>query len=96
MTTMSAAPASVTADGATISTITVQAKDGSGNNFAASAGTVVLSTTSSATIGTVIDNANGTYTATATNTVAEGITITGTIAGNAITSGDASVTFTVP
>jgi len=92
-TTIDAAPASIEADGVTISTITVQAKDTDDNNFTESAGAVLLSTTSSATLSAVTDNNNGTYTATVTNTVAEAVTITGTIAGNAITD-DATVTFT--
>jgi len=92
-TTIDAAPASIEADGLTISTITVQAKDTDGNNFTESAGVVLLSTTGSATLSAVTDNNNGTYTATLTNTVVEAVTITGTIAGNAITD-NAIVTFT--
>ena len=84
---------SVIADGLTSSTITVQAKDTNDNNIAVSAGTVLLSTTGSATLSAVTDNNNGTYTATVTNTVAEVVTITGTIAGDAITD-NAVVTFT--
>ena len=81
-TTIDAAPASIEADGVTISTITVQAKDTEGNNFTESAGVVLLSTTGSAILSTVTDNNNGTYTATVTNAVVEAVTITGTIAGS--------------
>ncbi len=85
---------SVVADGLTSSTITVQAKDTNGNNITVSAGTVTLSSLSgTAVISTVNDIGNGTYTATVTNTVAEVVTITGTIAGNVITD-NAIVTFT--
>jgi len=84
-TTITAAPASVAADGSTASTITVQAKDSVGTNLTVSAGTLVLSTSGSATLSSVIDNADGTYTATVTNTVAETVTISGTIAGSVIT-----------
>jgi len=93
-TTIDAAPASIEADGITISTITVQAKDTDGNNFTESAGAVVLSSNGSATLSAVNDNDDGTYTATVTNTVVEEVTITGTIAGLVITD-NAVVTFTV-
>ena len=92
-TTISVNNNSVTADGTATSTITVQAKDASGNNLTASGGAVVLSENGSATISAVTDNNDGTYTATITNTVAEAITISGTIGGNAITD-TAAVTFT--
>ena len=42
----------------------------------------------------VTDNNNGTYTATVTNTVAESVTISGTLDGAAITD-TAAITFTV-
>ena len=94
-TTIDAAPASVVADGVTTSTITVQAKDTTGNDFTESAGMVLLSSMSgSAMISAVTDNLDGTYTATVTNTVAEAVTITGSIAGNDITD-NAIVTFTI-
>jgi beta-glucanase (GH16 family) len=93
-TTIDAAPASVVADGLSSSTITVQAKDSSGNNITVSAGTVTLASLSgTAVISAVNDIGNGAYTATVTNTVAEVVTITGTIAGDAITD-NAVVTFT--
>jgi hypothetical protein len=75
--------------------ITVQAKDASGNNLTASGGLVTLSSTGSGSVSTVTDNNDGTYTATITNTVAEAVTISGTIDGSAITD-TAAVTFTVP
>ena len=54
---------------------------------------MLLSTTGSATLSAVTDNDDGTYTATVTNTVVEAVTISGTIAGNAITD-TAIVNFT--
>ncbi|MGD8804102.1 MAG: invasin domain 3-containing protein, partial [Gammaproteobacteria bacterium] len=92
-TTIDAVPASVLADGVASSTITVQAKDTSGNNITSSAGVVLLFTTGSASLSAVTDNNDGTYTATVTNTVAEAVTISGSIAGNTITD-TAIVTFT--
>jgi len=94
-TTISVSPASVTADGSSFSSITVQAKDAQGNNLGSSAGLVTLAEDSaSATLSSVTDNNNGTYTATITNTVAEDVIISGTIDGNSITSGDQTISFT--
>ena len=93
-TTLVAAPTSVVADGSTTSSVTVTLADASGNLLTASGGTVALSSTGSATIGAVTDNGDGTYTATVTNTVAESVTISGTLDGAAITD-TATVTFTV-
>ena len=70
------------------STLTVQAKDGNGNNLTASAGTVTLSTSAGSLSG-VTDNGNGTYTATLTSSATPGTAnITGTIAGTAIAAAD--------
>ena len=91
-TTVVAAPTSVVADGSTTSTVTVTLADANGNLLSASGGTVVLSSTGSATIGAVTDNGNGTYTATVTNTVAESVTISGTLDGANITD-TATITF---
>ena len=91
-TTLVAAPTSVVADGSTTSSVTVTLADASGNLLTASGGTVALSSTGSATIGAVTDNGDGTYTATVTNTIAESVTISGTLDGAAITD-TATVTF---
>ena len=84
-TTLVASPTSVVANGSTTSSVTVTLADANGNLLSASGGTVALSSTGSATISAVTDNANGTYTATVTNTVAESVTISGTLDGAAIT-----------
>jgi hypothetical protein len=94
-TTITASPTSIAANGTSTSTITVQIKDASGNNLGTGGDTVVLSSTAG-TLGPVIDNNNGTYTATLTSsTTAITATITGTLngAGNAITD-TATVAFT--
>ena len=85
-TTISANPTSIAADGASTSTITVQAKDANGNNLTAGGDTVVLFTTSGS-LGSVTDNADGTYTATLTSSASAGTaTITGTINSEDITN----------
>ena len=91
-TTLAATPTSVVADGATTSSVTVTLADANSNLLSASGGTVVLSATGSAVISAVTDNADGTYTATITNTVAESITISGTLDAAAITD-TAAITF---
>ena len=79
--TISANPASIPANGTSTSTITVQAKDGNGNNLTSSGRHVTLST-SAGSLGSVTDNGNGTYTATLTSSTTPGTAnITGTIAG---------------
>ena len=91
--TISASPGSITANGSTTSTITVQLKDSLGNNLTTSGGTVALATTSGS-LGSVTDNANGTYTATLTSSTTAGTaSVTGTLNAAAIAS-SASVTYT--
>ena len=92
--TITASPTSITADGTTTSTITVQLKDASGNNVTTGGATVALST-SLGTLGSVTDNGDGTYTATLTSAITAGTaTISGTLGGAAITD-TATVTMTV-
>jgi len=79
--------------------ITLQAKDGAGNNLTAGDLTVVFSLTgagtSSGTIGGVTDNGNGTYSATFTATTVGTATISATIGGSPVTSTIPSITITV-
>jgi len=84
-TTITAAPASINADGTSgNSTITVQAKDANDNNVPASAGTVTLAT-NLASLGSVTDNGDGTYSATLTPNNNPGTaTISGQLNGVAI------------
>ena len=94
-TTISSSHSSVTTDGIATSTLTVQAKDAQGNNLISSGGTVTLADNSTtAILSGVTDLNNGTYTATISNTAAETVTISGTIAGNTISSGNPTITFT--
>ncbi len=91
--TIVASPTRIAADGAATSIITVQLKDANGNDLIASGGTVDL-TTDLGTLGTVTDNANGTYTATLiSDTTAGTATISGTLDSSALTV-TATVTFT--
>ncbi len=71
-------------DGTGTSTVTVKIADTNGNPFTKSAGTVALSTTGSATVSTVTDNGDGSYTATVTDNVAETVTVSGTLGAAAI------------
>jgi hypothetical protein len=81
---ISASPSAITADGASTSTVTVQAEDANGNDLTTGGATVILST-SLGRLGPVIDNGDGTYSATLTSSTAPGTaTVTGTINGSAI------------
>jgi gliding motility-associated-like protein len=95
--TISANPTTIQADGVTTSTITIQLKDSSNNNLTTTGGTVVVTTTAG-TLGTVIDNNNGTYTVTLTSstsaaTATLGFSINGTTASGA--NSTATVSFTL-
>ena len=91
---VSASPTSVHANGTSSSTITVQVKDGFGNNFQNGGDTVTLSTTLG-TLSSVSDNSNGTYTATLTSSSEGTATISATL--NSVTVTDtATVLFTNP
>ncbi len=82
---ITASPTSITADGVSTSTITVQLKDGSGNNLIASGGTVALATTLG-TLGGVTNLNNGSYTATLTSAATVGTaTVSGTLNAAALT-----------
>jgi hypothetical protein len=64
------------------STITVQLRDGSGNNITTGGASVTFATPSAGSIGTVTDNGNGTYTAVFTASPSAGsITITPKLSG---------------
>ena len=89
---ISSPTASVPADGTTTTTVTVQIKDLGGSNFRSGGGSVVLSTTLG-TLGAVIDNGDGTYTATILSSTAGTATVTAMFNGSPI-PGSAAVTFT--
>ena len=92
-TTISPSPASITANGTSTSTLTVQARAANGSNMISSGGSVTLNA-SAGSLGTVTDNGNGTYTAILTSSTTAGTAnITGTIAGVAI-GNTTVVTFT--
>ncbi len=96
--TITASPISIVANGTTTSTITVQLKDASGNNLTSSGGTVVVTTTAG-TLGSVVNNNDGTYTVILTSgssaaTATLGFSINGTTATGS--NSTATVTFTAP
>lgn len=85
--TVSAQPNSIVAGSA--STVTLTAKDASGNKETSGGLTVVFglgSGVGQGTFGTVTDNGDGTYAAAFTGTIAGSNTITATINGTAVTS----------
>ncbi|MEE1877655.1 invasin domain 3-containing protein, partial [Altererythrobacter litoralis] len=89
---ITASPGSILANGTSTSTVTVQLKDVNGNNLSAGGNTVTLSTNAGSLSG-VIDNGNGTYTATLTSSTSiETATITGVVDGSSIVD-TASVDF---
>jgi len=67
VTSIVTATSPIEANGSATSTITVQLYDTDGNPLTASGGTVTLATTGSAVLSAIVDNNDGTYTATATN-----------------------------
>ncbi len=91
---ITAAPTSITADGTSTSTVTLQFKDTYGNDLT-TGGDVVTLSTDLGTLSIIIDNGDGTYTATLTSSATAGTaTITGTVNGITITD-NATVDFTV-
>ena len=91
--TITANPVTITADGVSTSTMTVQLKDSFGTNLT-TGGDAVLLFTDLGSLGSVSDNGNGTYTATLTSAVTPGTaTITGTVNAAAIVD-NATVNFT--
>ena len=84
VTSIVTATSPIEADGSATSTITVQLVDVQGTPLTASGGTVTVSTTGSAVLGTVVDNNDGTYTVTATNATEETVTISAEINGTEV------------
>ncbi len=84
--TLSASPTTVITDGEAISTITLQAKDKDRKNIITGGLNVTMTTTGDAILSNSIDVGDGTYTATITNTKAESVTITASIAGEDVVS----------
>jgi VCBS repeat-containing protein len=90
--TIVANPVSITADGTSTSTITVQLKDGDGNDLTTSGGVVTLSATDG-TLSAVTDHDDGTYSATLTSSTSTGtVTVSATLNG-ALLANTATVSF---
>jgi adhesin/invasin len=92
--TIAASPISEPADGRTTSTITVTGQDAQGNPETAGGATVTIASTLG-TVSGVTDNGDGTYTATVTSTTTGTADVSATINGAPVSSGDASVGFTL-
>ena len=83
MSTIDAAPVTITADGAETSTVTVQLVDVNGNLLTVGGDAVVISTDLGSVTGTS-DNGDGTYTATLTSTTTGAASLTATVGGAGI------------
>ena len=84
---INAAPASIPADGASTSTVTVQLRDAGGNALASGGDNVGLSTTAGTLLNSLSDNADGTYSQELQSSAsAETATVTGTLDGDVIGS----------
>lgn len=83
------------ADGASESVITIQLRDDFGNDLISGGDAVTVSRTGTGTLSSVLDNNDGTYSATLTapNDVGSA-TISSEVNGSAITSGDPEIIFT--
>nr|WP_315205626.1 invasin domain 3-containing protein [uncultured Flavobacterium sp.] len=91
--TITATPTSIVANGTSTSTVTVQLKDGSNSNLSTSGGTVVVTTTAG-TLGTVVNNNDGTYTVTLTSAVTAGTATLGFFINGTTATATTSVAFT--
>jgi hypothetical protein len=92
LSTITAAPSSIVANGTSTATITVALRQTDGSAYAKSGGVVAL-TASSGTVGSVTDLGNGTYAATLTSSVTAGAAvISGTLAGASL-SDTAGITY---
>jgi len=91
--TITASPTSITADGVSASTITVQLKDANGADLTTGGDVATLSTTLGS-LSPVTDNGDGSYTARLTSIAGGRAIVTGTVNGNLIAD-DAAVDFGV-
>ena len=90
---ITANPTSILANGTTTSTITVQLKDSSNANLSSSGGTIIVTTTAG-TLGTVVNNNNGTYTVTLTSSVTAGTATLGFSINGTTATATTTVAFT--
>jgi len=90
---ISASQAVIQANGSSVSIITIQLKDASGNNLTSSGGVVVISTTAGA-ISMVTDNNNGTYTAILTSSIMPATTTLSFTVNGTAASASTQVQFT--
>ena len=92
--TLNPASASITANGTSTQILTVQAKDGYGNNLTTGGSTVTITKqTGTGSLSTVTDHSDGTYSATVTSSsaIGSGVFIS-TMGGAPVKSGTASQT----
>jgi len=92
--TISAAPDNIVANGSSTSLITVQLTDQFGNQLNSGGDNVTISTDAGILTGSVTDNGDGTYEQSLqSSTTAAPATVSATVNGDAITSGNATVNF---
>jgi len=91
--TLVAGPASVLADNAATSTVTVTLANSQGQVIPNAGDVVQILATGSATVSAVTNNGNGTYTAIVTNSTAETVTVSATASGVALDASD-TISFT--
>ena len=86
MSTISSASSVIKSDGSSTTLITVQLKDAGGNNQLAGGETVNLLTNAGTLLGSIVDNADGTYTQSLqSSTSVETATVTGVLNGTGMT-----------
>ncbi|MBV1922379.1 MAG: filamentous hemagglutinin N-terminal domain-containing protein, partial [Pseudomonadales bacterium] len=93
LTLITASPLSAVANGVDTIEITIQAIDNLGNNLTSGGIAIGLGQDGNATMQPVSDNGDGTYTAILTSTIAETLTVSGTIGGDTIIDTE-TITFT--
>ncbi len=90
--TISVAQSLITANGISTTTITIRLKDASGTNLTTSGGTITL-TSSAGTLGTVVDNNDGTYTVILTSTSSPATALIGFAINGTTASSTTNVVF---
>lgn len=89
---ISVAQSLITANGISTTTITIRLKDASGTNLTTSGGTITL-TSSAGTLGTVVDNNDGTYTVILTSTSSPATALIGFAINGTTASSTTNVVF---
>ena len=92
--TITLLPAGPTVTVGTAVTVTVTLRDANNNPLTSGGSTVVIARSGTGSLTTTTDNANGTYTSTLNSAVLGSATLSATVGGSAITSGNPVITYT--